>query len=105
VSFLEFAPGQVTSATLDVNFGEFPLGTPSPFYGSARISIQGTIAGLDFTAGLDPNGTPVDILYSRDNGTFGEGAVSGPNTEFAVFRFQTSIGSAPVQGAVLLKAQ
>jgi hypothetical protein len=105
-NFFEAAPGQVTSATLDINFGENPIGTPNPFAGTARISIQGTVAGLNFSAGSDPNGTPVDMVYGPSTGYFGGiGAVTGANAEFAVIKYQSSIGTAPIQGAVLLQAQ
>jgi len=53
-NFFEAAPGQVTSATLDINFGENPIGTPNPFAGTARMSIQGTIAGFGFLRGGRP---------------------------------------------------
>jgi hypothetical protein len=105
-NFFEAAPGQVTSATLDINFGESPIGTPNPFAGTARMSIQGTVAGFGFSAGADPNGTPFDMVYGPGVGYFGGiGAVTGANAEFAVIKYRSSIGTAPVQGAVLLQAQ
>jgi hypothetical protein len=105
-SFFEAVPGQVTSATLDIHFGESPFGTPNPFEGTAHMNIQGNIAGVGFVAGVAPDGTPFDIRYGRDSGLLsGVGAITGANAEFAVIKFTTSIGSAPVQGAVLLQAQ
>jgi hypothetical protein len=111
-NFFEGAPGQVTSATLDINFEEFPLGTPNQFSGSARVSIQGTVAGVGFQASnpQDSLGGISDFVYFPSGATFGNGgnivgAVTGANAEFAVVRFVSSIGVAPVQGALLLQAQ
>src|SRR5438309_1107000 len=109
-SIFELPPGQVTNATLDINFGEFPLGTASPWYGSLRYSIEGSVAGANFGISnpLDSTGTISDGIYYRGGGTFGssgfvDGAVSGPNAEFAIVRYQSRIGSAHVQGALLLR--
>jgi len=107
----ELPPGQITNATLDINFGEFPTGTANPFYGSVRFSIEGSIAGVNLSISnpLNSTGSISDEIYYRD-GTFGssgivQGAVSGPNAEFAVVRYQSGIGSAQVQGVLFLMAQ
>src|SRR5216117_3565928 len=103
---------QQANATLDINFGEFPLGTASQWYGSVRYSIEGSVAGANFGISnpLDSTGAISDGIYYRGEGSFGssgfvEGAVSGPNAEFAVVRYQSGIGSALVQGVLLLQAQ
>jgi len=108
----ELPPGHVTNATLDINFGEFPLGTASQWYGSVRYSIEGSVAGANFGISnpLDSTGAISDGIYYRGGATFNgsgfvEGAVSGPNAEFAVVRYQSRIGSAPVQGVLFLQAQ
>ena len=104
-SAFELHPGHITGATLDINFGEFPAGTPNAFNGSARYSIQGSVEGTGFGISND-----LDEVYFRDTGTFHgsgivEGAVSGPNAEFAVLRYQSGVGAARVQGVLLLIAQ
>lgn len=111
-SIFELPPGHVINATLDINFGEFPLGTASQWYGSVRYSIEGSVAGANFGISnpLDSTGAISDGIYYRGGGTFGssgfvEGAVSGPNAEFAVARYQSRIGSAHVQGVLFLQAQ
>jgi len=111
-NIFELPPGQVTSATLDINFGEFPLGTANPWYGSVRYSIEGSVAGASFVISnpVDSTGAISDGIYYRGGGTFNgsgfvEGAVSGPDAEFAVVRYRSRIGSAPVQGVLLLRAQ
>jgi len=109
-SLIELPPGQVSAATVDVNFGEYPWGTASAFYGSVRYSIAGQVAGASFgfSNPLNSLGVPSDSRYFRDTGTFSEGAVegalSGPNGEFMVLRYRASIGSSPVQGALMLHA-
>jgi len=107
----ELPPGQVTNATLDINFGEYPPGTPSPYYGSVGSLIEGTVAGFNFSISnpLAP-GTFNNPRYVRDTGAFLDfdvvtGAVSGPNAEFAVVRYQSGIGSAVIQGVLFLQAQ
>ncbi len=100
----ELPPGHVTNATLDISFGEYPAGTASPWYGSARVLIEGSVGGIDFSISSG------DLTYARDRGTFGnfgylDGAVSGPNAEFAVVRYLSGVGSAPVQGVLFLQAQ
>jgi hypothetical protein len=107
----ELPPGQVTNATLDINFGEYPAGTPSPYYGSVGSLIEGTVAGFNFSISnpLSP-GTFNNPRYMRDTGAFLDfdvvtGAVSGPNAEFAVVRYQSGIGSAVIQGVLFLQAQ
>lgn len=111
-SAFELQPGHITGATLDINFGEFPAGTPNALNGSARYSIQGSVEGTGFgiSTPLDSTGAIFDEVYFRDTGTFHgsgivEGAVSGPNAEFAVLRYQSGVGAAPVQGVLLLIAQ
>jgi hypothetical protein len=100
----ELPPGHVTNATLDISFGEYPAGTANPWYGSARVSAEGSVEGINFS------GSSGDLRYGRNTGAFGdfgnvEGAVSGPNAEFAVVRYQFGVGPAPVQGVLLLQAQ
>jgi hypothetical protein len=101
----ELPPGHVTNATLDISFGEYPAGTASPWYGSARVSVEGSVEGINFSVSSG------DLRYGRGTGAFGdfgnvEGAVSGPNAEFAVVRYQTGVGfGAPVQGVLFLQAQ
>ena len=100
----ELPPGQVTNATLDISFGEYPAGTASPWYGSARVLVEGSVEGFNFSVSSG------DLRYGRSTGAFGdfgnvEGAVSGPNAEFAVVRYLSGIGSAPVQGVLFLQAQ
>lgn len=107
----ELPAGHVSAATVDVNFGESPWGTASPFYGSVRYSISGSVSGasFEFSTPIGSGGQPVDAVYYRDSGTFSdfgvEGALSGPNGEFMILRFHRAIGSAPVQGVLLLQAE
>jgi len=72
--------------------------------------IEGSVAGVNFSFSnpLNSTGAVSDVLYQ--GGIFGgsspvEGAISGPHAEFAVVRYTSGIGTAPVQGVLLLKAQ
>jgi hypothetical protein len=100
----ELPAGHVTNATLDISFGEYPAGTANPWYGSARVLVEGSVGGIDFSISSG------DLRYGRGTGAFDdfgnvEGAVSGPNAEFAVVRYLSGVGSAPVQGVLFLQAQ
>lgn len=100
-------PGQVTSATLQIRYGEYPLGTPSPFYGTPMLTVAGSVAGLPFILTGDPanpstprTGRSLGPVFSGD--TF-EGAVAAPTGEYAAVRFTASVGSTPVNGTLLFR--
>jgi hypothetical protein len=108
----ELPPGQVTNAALSINFGEFPTGIPSPFYGSVRFSIDLDVAGLSFnlTNSVDSTGTVRDVRYSRDSGNFGgstaiEGAISGPTGEYAVVHYDSFVAGRPIRGVLLFEQE
>jgi hypothetical protein len=72
------ALGKVSSAGLEINFGEYPVGTTSPYYGTARVNVSGTVSGIPFSVG-----GPHDSRFFGDGGTFGngftiQGAVAAP---------------------------
>jgi hypothetical protein len=102
--------GQISSATVDIHFGENPPGTANPWYGSVLYSIQGSVGGTPFTLTnpRDSTGGVSPLTYFRDVAAFSgsgiEGAVSGANAQFAVLRFQSGIGGVPLQGVLFLQA-
>lgn len=104
--------GQVTTASLEINFGEYPLGTPSPYYGTALLNVTGMIGGVPFGVykpGLDTS-APSETRFARDGGSFGPegqfvGAMAAPFGEYVVVRYTAVAGFIPVIGTLLFRAQ
>lgn len=100
------APGQVTSATLQIRYGEYPLGTPSPFYGTVFLSVAGNVGGVPFVL-TAPANSSAPAAGRVDGPTFRgdtyEGAVAAPAGDYAAVRFTAAAGLAPVGGTLLFR--
>lgn len=108
--------GQIARATLDINFGENPSGTPNSPFGSARVLIEGSVGGTNFSISnpVDTSGMVSDYFYNQDTGAFCscgappnyiQGVVSGSNAEYAVLRYTTTVNDYLIQGVLLLQSQ
>jgi hypothetical protein len=102
--------GKVQSASLDINFGEYPVGTSSPYYGTASLRVTGSAAGIPFSiASVSDNSLPSDSIFARDGARFGDftysGALAAPRGDYATVRFQATAGPVPVTGTLLFRAQ
>lgn len=103
--------GKVQSASLDVNFGEYPAGTPHEWYGTASLRVTGSLGDTPFTVASWSNpAAPLDtMLYKEAGGNFVnpvyEGALAGPGSEYAVVRITAVAGTVPVTGTLLFRAQ
>jgi hypothetical protein len=106
--------GQVTSATLDINFGDYPIGTPNPYFGTALLNVAGILEGVPFNVYKQGSSTavPIETKLIRDGarminpGPF-EGALAAPNGEYAVVRyFARATGpNSQIIGTLLFRAQ
>ncbi|WP_424195213.1 hypothetical protein ACMYR3_05320 [Ampullimonas aquatilis] len=89
---VQITSGQVDTATLDVVFGENPIGTPNNFYGSVRVNIHVNIAGQSFNIvnPLDSNQHIVDGLFygaGFDVSPIGSGYITDNSGHYATFCF------------------
>ncbi|MGC4060890.1 MAG: hypothetical protein QM749_08560 [Aquabacterium sp.] len=111
------APGQVTSASVTVDFDQStPPGAPplTLLQNKVGVSISGTFAGMPFTI-TNPSGSGTPQLFTLQRGAPGNpsviydggviGTIAGPNGEYVVLVFQTTVNGIDVHGAILLKAQ
>lgn len=103
----EIPPGTVTGATLQITYGEYPLGTPNQFYGTALLHVTGTVGDVAFSVTGDLNNPSVPLdgraLGEAFAGNGFAGAVSAPSGDYAAVEFQTGAGSLPVNGTLLFK--
>lgn len=104
----EVPPGKVSAATFSMTYGQHPLGTSNPSYGTSQLSVSGTIGGLPFTVGNPANSTLPLAGQSDGERFFGEsflysGAVSAPNGDYAAVSFSASAAGMPVNGVLLFK--
>lgn len=103
--------GVVQSASLDINFGENPIGTGNPWYGTATLRLSGSIGGIPFSIGAPDSVIPGDAMYYRDGGAFSsngmgyQGVLAAPSGNYAVVRFTAAASSVPVTGTLLFRAQ
>jgi hypothetical protein len=107
----ELPAGQVQSAKLDVDFDDYPIGTPSQWYGTAAFSVSGNVGGVPFaiTAPGDPAG-PAVTRFNKGDTTFADpwqfkGAFAGPGGDYAVVAFTVLVGGHPAAGTLLFRAQ
>lgn len=101
-------PGIISGAELEIVFGQHPVGTPNPWYGTAIFRAQGTIDGQTFWVGVgeDQRQAMTGLFYGEVfNAGSATGAISGPDGEFAVVSYSASIGIIPLQGTLLFKRQ
>lgn len=110
--------GTVTTAILDVNYGENPIGTPNPNFGTVHLQVNGVINGVPFVLqGIPGQSTPVNNSYLGTLSRLAGGrlifsgspavqaALGGTNAEYAVITFTTVILGQNAVGSILLKAQ
>lgn len=113
--YVDVGYGSISSATLDVTFGQFPPGTLNPNYGSARVDIRGSVGGTNFTFKnkSDSEGNIINVQQLNNGGGLdlaaafdgGYGTLAGPNGEYAVIRILSPFGSGQITSALLFKAQ
>jgi hypothetical protein len=102
----EIPPGTVTAASLQIVHGEYPLGTPSLFYGTVLLRIEGNVAGVPFLVAdvvdrSQPNqGRSYEAAFFTD---VASGAVSAPDGQFAAVQFDATAGGAQVRGTLLFR--
>ena len=100
-------PGQVSTATLTITFGQYPVGTPSPYYGTAQLIVQGNMGGHAFSLSSDgtATGQPLDArLYGQSfGGNQFSGALSAPGGDYVAVTFGASIGEVPLDGSLLFR--
>jgi hypothetical protein len=108
----ELAPGTVQSASLDINFNEFPIGSPNSTFGTASISVTGSVGGVPFSIGVPgANGvTPSRLRFNGWNGEFTDdfgvyGVLAAPSGNDAVVQFKVMFGYRPATGTLLFRAQ
>lgn len=103
----EVPPGSVDSATLQITYGEHPLGSPSAFYGTALLHVAGSVGGFPFVMTGDSNNpsVPLEGLVLREiiSGSNFSGAVSAPGGEYAAVEFNPGVGTTPAAGALLFR--
>jgi hypothetical protein len=103
--------GKVQSASLDINFGENPIGTPNARDGTAKLRVDGMLGDVPFAVASAYNGAlPSEALFSRYSSMFiihnFEGALAAPNGDYATVRFTTRAkNGVPVSGALLFRAE
>jgi hypothetical protein len=101
----EVPPGTVTAATLSIAYGQYPLGTASPWYSTASLRVDGQIGGLLFSVG-DPSSTSpaqarmVGEAFNENNI---KGAVGTPDGEFAAVHYKAGVSGVPVSGTLLFR--
>lgn len=104
-------PGTVQAASLDVNFGESPLGTPNPFGGTVQFRVSGSVGGVPFSVGAaGTNGTvPAETSVGSGQASFFTsqftGAFAAPGGNDVVVWYTTDAGKARVMGTLLFRAQ
>ncbi|MFY7866874.1 hypothetical protein [Roseateles sp.] len=101
-------PGTISSAELEIVFGQHPVGTFSPWYGTAIFRAEGSIAGLPFFVGegTDRRQAMSGIFYGEGfNAGSAVGAISGPDGEYAVVNYSSGINFIPLFGTLLFKRQ
>lgn len=104
-------PGTVQAASLDVNFGESPLGTPNPFAGTVQFRVSGSVSGVPFSVGAaGTNGTvPAEASVGSGQAFFFTnqftGAFAAPGGNDVVVWYTTDAGKARVMGTLLFRAQ
>lgn len=106
----QLAPGSIDSASVTIYFDQFPIGTASPFYGTARFSVVGRFAGTPF--GTEINAAqgfgPLDvrILGQTVSGASSvSGAFAGPNAEYLAVLYAGGVNGIPVKAALLFKRE
>jgi hypothetical protein len=101
----ELSPGQVSSASLEVTYGQDPNGYQA---GTARLRVTGSVDGVGFALTGDPNdpSAPAQAVAYGPNFQLGDvfiGAVSAPSGEYAAVNFHApTAGSATTVGGALL---
>ncbi len=106
----QLPPGVLDSASVTVYFDQSPIGTTSPFYGTARFSVAGRFAGMPFgtavTAAQGFGNVDVRVTgqvisdFNRASGAF-----SGPTGEYLAVLYQDGVAGIPIRVALLLKRQ
>jgi hypothetical protein len=106
----ELPAGRVQSAGLDVYFGDYPVGRPSTWYGTAAFTVSGSAGGVPFaiSAPWDPAG-PAVAMFTQGTPTFGgmgfQGVLAAPGGDYAVVSFTVLVGGYPAGGSLLFRAQ
>lgn len=100
--------GQVTTATLEITYGQYPPGTANPFYGTARLTVTGTVDGLPFVFAADPANPSSGPVEARVDGpSFSAsnfaGGIGAPTGEHAAVWYQASINGVPLDGSLLFR--
>jgi hypothetical protein len=113
--------GTLNTATIDVLFAQNPYGVVNSVYGGVIGSIQGSVAGKDFTLtnAVNVNSVPDVGFYHIDEAWFQvgfvsssnttinivEGALAGPNGQYLVIHYTTTSGVMSIDGTALLRQQ
>lgn len=105
----ELAPGTVQSASLDIHFGEFPVGSLNPNYGTASFSVTGNVGGVPFALGAPGGNGAATTTYNIYSGAFDgigfNGVLAAPSGNEAVVQFNVKLGNRPAIGTLLFRAQ
>ncbi|MCV2357488.1 hypothetical protein LNV08_00705 [Paucibacter sp. TC2R-5] len=105
----QIPPGIVSSAQLEIVFGQNPVGTFSPWYGTALFRAEGSVAGQSFLLGegSDRRQALSGLFYGEgfNAGSGVTGAISGPDGEYAVVSYSANIATLPLYGTLLFKRQ
>jgi hypothetical protein len=106
----ELPAGRVQSAGLDVYFGDNPIGTPNPWYGTAAFSVSGNVGEVPFAISASDNPAgPAVATFNKGTPTFGgtgfQGALAAPGGDYAVISFTVLVGGRPAAGSLLFRAQ
>jgi hypothetical protein len=119
--------GTVSSASLSITYGQYPLGQANVNNGTPQFSVKGTIGGVPFSVNSPTNpGAPLSGLISP-NGKFFDnndpifisfpglstpagygriyysGAVGAPDGTYAAVYFTALAAGTPVNGSLLFK--
>ena len=109
----ELPAGRVQAASLDVYFGEDPIGNPSQTTGTATFSLSGSVGGVPFAINqLGDPGVPVPVRFNRGDTLFIDqdhyrfrGAFAAPTGDYAVVGFTVRVAGLPTGGTLLFRAQ
>jgi hypothetical protein len=106
----ELPAGRVQSASLDVYFGDYPIGTPSEWYGSVAFSVSGSVGGVPFAISAPGNPAgPAVAIFNKARPAFGgtefQGVLAAPTGDYAVVAFTAHPGAQAASGTLLFRAQ
>ena len=107
----ELPAGRVQSASLDVYFGDDPIGTPNPWYGTAAFKVSGSVGDVPFAISAPGNPAgPALTTFNKGDTTFADpwqfkGVFAAPSGDYAVVAFTVLVGGHPASGTLLFRAQ